>query len=801
MMEICVQFTSCLLMVVFLFLSHGRVSCQAVGIYNITCDPNKFSGIADCNSKSLEMIVDEVKYKNISDLEISITTYQLQLNKTLNFTNLSSLIIRGEGELGMTDLVCTRAHGSQAGIVIYGTKGTVLLQNLNLSFCGAKVSSKFGGYYSLFYSALTISRCKNVEFSNVIIEGSEGLGLVMDSSQGGHVIMTSILFQGNKMPENLLSVDDKDKAFGGGGAYIFLDRSLKDLQSASRTFLFRNCTFRNNTARTKHYTFVYTLHSGYGRGGGLYVYISDGLKNLHVSFIDCEFISNHAFIGGGLSVNIHSRRRWKTQNISVEIIDTLFQWNGYGGKNSTESHAGLGGGIHISFSKSDSVGGISGAGYHLQNVNFSRNYAELGGAVFYFSYREKRETFSNVTYIHFNDCIFSYNRAHMGSAVAMTPYIFQKLSNGFIIVPKLLDCNFTGNSVFVKRAIEHRIGGIGTIYTSFYDVHFEGRNIFHSNKGTPIHAVNAIVNFTKSDVSFINNRAISGGALGLIGSSIAILGSRSYNFTNNTALYQGGAVYVSLTDSTDFISSRSCFFQYHYRGSWNASVIFVGNKAKDETAGHAIYATSVLPCQVVEQVHENNSIKHTLVNLTEIFAVQSFIFDSNADLQPQIATDGAKLHRTKRSPLFIIPGQKYKHGVVITDDLGHQVKASFRVTVNTNTRHSGGIEIESTSAFIGETIQLRGIPRQNATLFLQIVSPRQNYILLPVELLDCPPGFRINNQSAKCVCDDVNLSITRCDLDTFCSHLLPGFWIGILNTSNKANLVSGRCPSVITANR
>ena len=412
--------------------------------------------------------------------------------------------------------------------------------------------------------------------------------------------------------------------------------------------------------------------------------------------------------------------------------------------------------------------------------------------MFYYSYRGKQENFSHVNFMLFDDCKFNRNRAHMGSAVAMTPYVFQKLSSGFIIVPKFLDCNFSRNSVFVKMSIEQRIAGIGAIYTSFYDIHFEGRNIFHGNKGTAVHTVNAILNFTKSDMNFFNNRGINGGALGLIGSSIVILGPRSYNFSNNTALYQGGAVYVSLIDSTDFISSRSCFFQYHGTGLWNVSVTFIGNEAKDKTAGHAIYATSILPCQVIKQVYANKTKHCTLVNATEIFDTRSFKFDSNETLQPQIATDGAELHRTKPSPLLIIPGQKYKHGVVITDDLGHQVKASFRVNMN---RYNGGIKLESTSTFIGEKIQLRGIPRQNASLYLQIVSPRQNYILLSIKLLDCPPGFKFNNQSSKCVCDDdVSLSITRCDLNTFHSHLLPGFWIGLVKTSNRTDLVSGRCP-------
>ena len=265
-----------------------------------------------------------------------------------------------------------------------------------------------------------------------------------------------------------------------------------------------------------------------------------------------------------------------------------------------------------------------------------------------------------------------------------------------------------------------------------------------------------------------------------------ILGpTRRYDFLNNTALYQGGAVFVSLMDTIDFISSRTCFIQYHGTRlkvcDRNTKVTFIGNQAQDELAGHAIYTTSTRPCQVIQKSG------YSLINASEIFG---FHFDGSA--ASKIATDGAKLRSTKSSPLLIFPGQKYEHGVVITDDLGHQVKASFRVFMGYS--NSGGIELESTSAYIGEKIQLRGRPHSNTTLHLQAVSPRQNYIKLNVTLLECPPGFKFDSKSSKCVCGaDTYVSLIRCDLDAFQGYILPGFWIGIVKTSNRTDLVTGRC--------
>ena len=110
-------------------------------------------------------------------------------------------------------------------------------------------------------------------------------------------------------------------------------------------------------------------------------------------------------------------------------------------------------------------------------------------------------------------------------------------------------------------------------------------------------------------------------------------------------------------------------------------------------------------------------------------------------------------------------------------------------------RNSGGIELESTSAYIGEKIQLRGNPHQNATLYLQAVSPRQSYIQLNATLIECPPGFKFDNKSSKCTCGaDVYVNLIRCDLDSYHSYILPGFWIGLVKISNRTDLVYGRCP-------
>ena len=252
----------------------------------------------------------------------------------------------------------------------------------------------------------------------------------------------------------------------------------------------------------------------------------------------------------------------------------------------------------------------------------------------------------------FDNCTFKRNQAHNGSAVDLAPSMFFKLVTGYTIDPIFNNCRFFENFIFVNRFQFQKTASIGTIYGSFYNIHFNGSNCFENNTGTPVYIVNGVVNFTNSNASFINNTGLQGGAVALIGSSLMIVGPNSYQFVNNTTGQKGGAIYVLLTDSTDFITSRSCFIQYLDIGSiplsinWKSNITFIGNKAVDDAAGHAIYATSLHPCQVI-----NNGTLHKpkytlLTNISQIFTIRGISFDDDPR-HPQIATDGSLFHTAK----------------------------------------------------------------------------------------------------------------------------------------------------------
>ena len=486
-------------------------------------------------------------------------------------------------------------------------------------------------------------------------------------------------------------------------------------------------------------------------------------------------------------------------NVTVEIRDSQFESNGCAKHNMEEVRdvcgaspdAGFGGGLQLTFnafSKNYATvddAAISHSRYLVRKSNFTKNCAVVGGGVSYLSYRWQTDTVS----MSFDDCIFEQNTAHLGSAVAMTPNRFSKMYGGNIVIPHFHNCSFLTNFIFDKcfesfKAQEST--GIGTVYSSSYNIDFQGSNDFINNWGSAIHIVNGILDFTASNVSFNNNTALWGGALALFGDSIMIVGSNKYNFTSNTAFIQGGAIYVNLIDKADFTISRSCFIYYngtrnHLQSSrvWHTNITFHGNKALNRTGGHAIYATTLHSCQSEDSAFKSDS-KLIFANISELVFGEVVTLDNNDTLQPQIMTDGAWLEFNKSTPLEIIPGKRFHHGLKVKDDFGHYLNVSFKVIIDI--REAKNVSFDpSYSTFVKGVVKLTGSAGNNASILLSPVGPRYNYVKLNVTLLKCPPGYKLNKMS-QCTCNtDAHFGLLKCDNLEFKSYILPGFWVGLID--------------------
>ena len=753
----------------------------------ITCDPQLKD---DCQSELLETIAAKVKGQQQTDVQIDITIPQLYLDAPVKFADLKSLVINGNP----TTITCIASANSSAGIQLSRIADRVKLSNLIINSCGTEIQRR-----KTYVSALIILNCSNVELTEIVIQKSNGIGLMILNHTGGRVSITSALFAENKLPQKYRN-STKVRLFGGGGVYM----KFSSGPFYPTTILFDNCTFENNTSNNAHYKLSYTdvgeTQQNDGNGGGVYMNFGGGSVSIHVSFTGCNFIGNQAFIGGGLSAHIHRKNYLNINNITFGITDSLFRENGcMKGK-----YTVFGGAMYLRLESVDGIG-ITDSHFIVRNVTFLENCANLGGSVYYYSHHDRLHSDDSNNSMRFDNCMFIRNKAHAGSALVMIPDIFLKRYRGYTIVPVFRNCQFLNNSVFVGQSRTQqtqRTPGVGTVYVSLSDINFQGCNVFKNNWGTALYAVNGIMDFQNSNVSFINNTGLKGGAVALIGLAKITVGSNNiYKFINNSATFLGGAIYVSLTDITNFIVSKSCFIQYADDSAnisilWDANIAFIGNRAKDSSSGHAIYATSLFPCQAI-RYGTINQFEYQVVNVSAIFTTRGIIFDNDTKLQPQLATDGATLSFNKTTPQMIIPGEYYEHNIVTMNDLGQMTNSSFRVAI-VNKESDNFIQLDSAfSTFIGDELQLTGKPGENATLYFEILSPRQSYLNLSITLLECPPGFKSNNDS-KCVCNAHNhMGLLRCNEDEFYSYLLPGYWTGFVGSK----LVTSVCHFCLTTSK
>ena len=503
-------------------------------------------------------------------------------------------------------------------------------------------------------------------------------------------------------------------------------------------------------------------------------------------FSECTFSKNKGFLGGGLSVVIEGYKQERTGNITVIVKDSLFEANGCSSGNQT----GHGGGAHLCFNTLNRQSIISYNKIYFANVTFSRNCAAIGGGVYFFS--GHRKTRNKLNSLIFVNCTFIENKAHIGTALVLTPDIFDRLTDGFLLVPNFTNCQFISNvHIQSKTAFS-----TGTLYSSQYSIKFAGHTMFYNNSGTALYIVNAFANFSDGNATFLSNRGIRGGALAMIGKSSLLVGRKgSYSFIDNTAMDRGGAIYVLMSDRLDYTLSKSCFMDCIRRknstiSEWDTiNITFSGNRAS-AGKGHAIFATSLYPCQVINNGTTNKS-DIVVINISDVFSIRNIKFDDNP--KPQVATEGGSLHHNGNLPLQIIPGEHYNHSVTLSDDLGNPVETTLQASISNTPDVALSSEF---SSCLSDEIILKGEPNQSALLSLQTISLRQIFIELQVKLLSCPPGYILEKR--KCVCNaHLYSGFLRCDSNGFYSYLHSGFWTGLVRdeTYGRTELVTGFCPT------
>ena len=301
---------------------------------------------------------------------------------------------------------------------------------------------------------------------------------------------------------------------------------------------------------------------------------------------------------------------------------------------------------------------------------------------------------------------------------------------------------------------------------------------FLLNVGTVVEAIQSDITL-EGHVVFQNNTSINGAAIMLTGDSLIYLtqGLRA-NFTNNTALTSGGAVY-DLNSRSDV---RYCTFQVNTTQYDDIAVLFENNKAT--VTGNSVFSSKLYNC------HMNN---FSWVNSTKAMKIYSIIFTHTPNNTFQLSTTPVQLTicHTHNSVIpyssDAYPGQTINFSVAAIDAVGQHSYSIINIAAVRKRKHSAFTHI---NWWFSERENAQGIreiddctvinvtiyTNDNSTLdkpdgALLFTIPSIAYItIVDIKLKSCPPGFELCYLRGSCICSHVLLNIDgytpNCSINT-----------------------------------
>ena len=402
--------------------------------------------------------------------------------------------------------------------------------------------------------------------------------------------------------------------------------------------------------------------------------------------------------------------------------------------------------------------------------------------------------------ISFHQCTWYNNLAYYGSAVDVSPALFQRLATGHLPIPEFIDGEFCGHSILTTPLSAHyffQYSGIFVVTKS--SVLFAGNTKFIDNSDSALYLNSGIVMFRESsNVLFRNNTASRGGAIAAYGFTSIVFSTNSvFNFSHNYARELGAGIYYKTYDQHDFRTGRECFLKVdkgiddndNSVNFHNITVLFEGNTAA--IAGSSIYATTLFPCFF--------SFNHRLTKTGITPDIFNFIGDVQFDSDERfLATNGRHFDVNELQDLYeLVPGKLVFIPLHPIDEFNQSNTNNEALLV---TFERNAIKADRDYMVAGR-LRFYGTPMSNDTLRITQVAPRKVILRINLTMLTCPPGFYLDEDNS-CKCSAFSSSnktyygILKCDVDDFHAYLIRGFWIGYIpsTTYYSENLYTAICP-------
>lgn len=732
---------------------------------------------------------------NKSDITIYVYhgDYTLTSSSKTVFYSSNNVIMRGQGEGGEVEVVCTEPN---SGLVFVDCRN-ISIRSIKMSGCGKILvstsknftSSQNGTPFLYFNATLYFQQCFNIFIDYVTITNSTGIAVQMYATSD-FINITNSNFSYNPQQGSGLKQC--------GGLYIEFpyclpgDRTcyesnsiapvVPQLSVSNSQYRIINCTFSYNNAtvddQDSTYLFpVKTYSDVFGRGGGLSVFFKGNATNNSILLQNSNFTNNWATFGGGMQIQFEDNSGLN----SVEIQNCNFL-------NNKVSESG--GGIRLSFIAYNS--NVSHNNISLLSCTFVSNTADehVGGGVSFITTREPL-ALKATNRLTFTKCNWTHNVARIGAAMDLT--VYHSILVGSAVNTTFSQCNFTANSVDYTSKLDQPVG-MGAVYLDSVPATFVDQIVFKGNhNGSGLVMINTQVYIDNgATVTFEGNSASDGGGISLRGNAFLVLGrNATLMFCNNSATHSGGAIYSHYEGNRDLINSLNCFIQYYNillaPADWDMNIIFENNVANKTP--NAIYATTIIPC-LWGQAYGPEILK-----TQNVFCWNNhWIYNGSsetASCTASIRTAPATLQSSDELiNIMVQPGIHATMPFMAKDDEKNDVTNNLILTVRStdaDIKVDSNYDVTSTNKILLYQLS-NGTDSGNITIETQ--GPRVLRTQLKVTFSQCNFGFELSTSGN---CSEVGSFQNRLVYIHGYVFLLRSYWVGYYPTTSNKTLVVAQC--------
>lgn len=733
--------------------------------------------LPDCitaNGDSCKTLTYVIQQLNSLGIDNNVSIAILATNKlpvaVHQFENISNLELVGLGRRRYSRDCVNRTL--QSGF-IFSNVTNLRIKKLYVHECGIMMHN-----HSV---VMRILNSQNVIIEESTFSHSRETALLLNNTFGNVSIINTCFYK-----NRLFRTENQHGSYSGGMEIVFSESGMTSKYNITA------CQFQNNTAPRDFQSYSTTLRRdsewrGQSTGGGLGVLFQGNSSGNSIILNNCTFFGNRAKWGGGMHVLFQGSA---TGN-RLEVNGSRYISNN-GEKG--------GGGVCIRYFKSDSAQNEWGLYNELlfHSVNFTSNVGDFGAGTAILGTYSRLPSTSRIA---FQSCLWNYNMADYGPAMNIGPALFERLEDGHLPSPEFDNCSFIENALKSRNANDHSLDSFiqlsGIFIITKYQVHFGGETKFIRNSDSALYMNSGKIIFQHgSEVLFAGNSASRGAAIAAYGYSSIILNRDSHiNFTKNYAEELGAGIYYQTFDQHDFRNGRECFLKLNETDSGdNVSISFEDNKA--DIAGTSVFASTLFPC-FFSNSHDLSNEKFLTTDVLDF--VGNIQYDSPLNNnETVIATSGRRFSNFESlTPLSLVtPGKTVEIPLQLSDEFGQSIVSTMPLLV---TFLDNNVTADRKYVLRGR-LRLFGKPQTSDILRLILVQPRKVILTIPVTLQNCPPGYFLGEDDAcKCSSYDADKSyfgLVRCDIDSFKTYLLRGFWVGYIppDVQEPQNLYTALCP-------